>query len=218
VRARRHPIYERPPRSTARRIRLRLGPPQRLRRSSSWAAAGQPRQPGAVGPDRARVGRRGERATAHGRGRARRLRSRRHERGHRRTHEVKHRLDRGLASRRPDGPRLEQPRPNARWSKRRHRRRDRALEERIADAALFEDGVNGASHHLDLLGKLGGELEVGRRGRGPVLHTAVPTWQAGDTIPLGADRMLRVIETPVRRRRAGVSRRADVERRASAPA
>jgi hypothetical protein len=48
---------------------------------------------------------------------------------------------------------------------------------------------------LDLLGKLGGELEVGRRGRGPVLHTAVPTWQAGDTIPLGADRMLRVIET-----------------------
>ena len=29
----------------------------------------------------------------------------------------------------------------------------------------------------------------------PVLHTAVPNWQAGDTIPLGADRMLRVIET-----------------------
>ena len=27
----------------------------------------------------------------------------------------------------------------------------------------------------------------------PVLHTAVPTWQAGDTIPLGADRTLRVI-------------------------
>jgi hypothetical protein len=28
----------------------------------------------------------------------------------------------------------------------------------------------------------------------PVLHAAVPTWRAGDTIPLGADRMLRVIE------------------------
>jgi hypothetical protein len=28
-----------------------------------------------------------------------------------------------------------------------------------------------------------------------VLHTAVPTWQAGDTIPLGAGRALRVIET-----------------------
>jgi hypothetical protein len=28
----------------------------------------------------------------------------------------------------------------------------------------------------------------------PVLHTAVPTWQAGDTIPLGANRTLRVLE------------------------
>ena len=28
-----------------------------------------------------------------------------------------------------------------------------------------------------------------------VLHTAVPTWRAGDTIPPGADRMLRVVET-----------------------
>jgi hypothetical protein len=28
-----------------------------------------------------------------------------------------------------------------------------------------------------------------------VLHTAVPNWQAGDTISLGADRMLRVVET-----------------------
>jgi hypothetical protein len=27
------------------------------------------------------------------------------------------------------------------------------------------------------------------------LHTAVPNWQAGDTIPLGADKMLRVIKT-----------------------
>jgi hypothetical protein len=26
-------------------------------------------------------------------------------------------------------------------------------------------------------------------------HTAVPTWHAGDTIPLGAGRTLRVIET-----------------------
>jgi hypothetical protein len=29
----------------------------------------------------------------------------------------------------------------------------------------------------------------------PVLQTAVPTWQAGGTIPLGADKTLRVIET-----------------------
>jgi hypothetical protein len=29
----------------------------------------------------------------------------------------------------------------------------------------------------------------------PTLHTAVPNWQFADTIPLGADRMLRVIET-----------------------
>jgi hypothetical protein len=29
----------------------------------------------------------------------------------------------------------------------------------------------------------------------PVLHTAVPTWRVGDTIPLGKDRTLRVIET-----------------------
>jgi hypothetical protein len=28
-----------------------------------------------------------------------------------------------------------------------------------------------------------------------MLHTAVPNWRAGDTIPLGADRTLRVIET-----------------------
>ena len=31
--------------------------------------------------------------------------------------------------------------------------------------------------------------------RTPVLQTVVPTWDVGDTIPLGADRMLRVIET-----------------------
>jgi hypothetical protein len=28
----------------------------------------------------------------------------------------------------------------------------------------------------------------------PALHTVVPNWRAGDTIPLGADRTLRVIE------------------------
>jgi hypothetical protein len=38
------------------------------------------------------------------------------------------------------------------------------------------------------------ELEDGTPADPPVLHTAVPNWQAGDTIPLGADRMLRVIE------------------------
>jgi hypothetical protein len=39
------------------------------------------------------------------------------------------------------------------------------------------------------------ELEDGTPADPPVLHTAVPTWQAGDTIPLGADRALRVVAT-----------------------
>jgi hypothetical protein len=29
----------------------------------------------------------------------------------------------------------------------------------------------------------------------PTFHTVVPTWRPGDTIPLGADRTLRVIDT-----------------------
>ena len=33
-----------------------------------------------------------------------------------------------------------------------------------------------------------------RTGRPPTLHTAVPNWSPGDTIPLGRDRTLRVIE------------------------
>jgi hypothetical protein len=39
------------------------------------------------------------------------------------------------------------------------------------------------------------EHEDGTPADPPTLHTAVPNWQAGDTIPLGADRMLRVVET-----------------------
>jgi hypothetical protein len=39
------------------------------------------------------------------------------------------------------------------------------------------------------------EHEDGTPADPPVLHTAVPTWQAGDTISLGADRTLTVIET-----------------------
>jgi hypothetical protein len=39
------------------------------------------------------------------------------------------------------------------------------------------------------------ENEDGTPADPPVLHTAVPNWQAGDTIPIGADRMLRVVET-----------------------
>jgi hypothetical protein len=35
------------------------------------------------------------------------------------------------------------------------------------------------------------EHEYGTPADPPMLHTAVPTWQAGDTIPLGADRTLR---------------------------
>jgi hypothetical protein len=39
------------------------------------------------------------------------------------------------------------------------------------------------------------EDEDGTPADPPVLHTAVPNWQAGDTIPLGADEVLRVIKT-----------------------
>jgi hypothetical protein len=39
------------------------------------------------------------------------------------------------------------------------------------------------------------EHEDGTPADPPVLHTAVPNWSAGDTIPLDADKMLRVIET-----------------------
>jgi hypothetical protein len=39
------------------------------------------------------------------------------------------------------------------------------------------------------------EHEDGTPADPPVLHAAVPTWNAGDTIPLGRDRILRVIET-----------------------
>jgi hypothetical protein len=37
------------------------------------------------------------------------------------------------------------------------------------------------------------EHEDGTPADPPVLHTAVPTWDVSDTIPLGADRTLRVI-------------------------
>jgi hypothetical protein len=40
-------------------------------------------------------------------------------------------------------------------------------------------------------------LEDGTPADPPVLHTAVSNSQAGNTIPLGADRMLRVVETRV---------------------
>jgi hypothetical protein len=39
------------------------------------------------------------------------------------------------------------------------------------------------------------EHQDGTPAEPPVLHTAVPNWHEGDTIPLGADRMLRVTET-----------------------
>jgi hypothetical protein len=38
------------------------------------------------------------------------------------------------------------------------------------------------------------EYEDGTPADPPVLKTAVPNWQVGDTIPLGADRRLVVIE------------------------
>jgi hypothetical protein len=37
-------------------------------------------------------------------------------------------------------------------------------------------------------------LEDGTPADPPMLETAVPNWRAGDTIPLGRDRILRVIE------------------------
>jgi len=39
------------------------------------------------------------------------------------------------------------------------------------------------------------EKEDGTPADPPVLHTAVPTWRVGDTIPLGAGMALRIIET-----------------------
>jgi hypothetical protein len=38
------------------------------------------------------------------------------------------------------------------------------------------------------------EMADGTPADPPLLHTAAPTWEAGDTIPLGRDRDLRVIE------------------------
>jgi hypothetical protein len=38
------------------------------------------------------------------------------------------------------------------------------------------------------------EKEDGTPADPPTLHTAVPTWHAGDTIPLSAERALRVVE------------------------
>jgi hypothetical protein len=38
------------------------------------------------------------------------------------------------------------------------------------------------------------EQEDGTPADPPVLHTAVPTWDVGDTIPLTRDKTLRVIE------------------------
>jgi hypothetical protein len=38
------------------------------------------------------------------------------------------------------------------------------------------------------------EREDGTRAEPPTLKTAVPNWSAGDTIPLGRDKTLRVVE------------------------
>jgi len=43
------------------------------------------------------------------------------------------------------------------------------------------------------------ELEHGTPADPPTFETAVPTWRAGDTIPLGRDNVLRVIEVGPRR-------------------
>jgi hypothetical protein len=41
------------------------------------------------------------------------------------------------------------------------------------------------------------ESEDGTPADPPVLHTAVPNWSAGDTIPLSAERAFRVVEVRV---------------------
>jgi hypothetical protein len=38
------------------------------------------------------------------------------------------------------------------------------------------------------------ELKDGTPADPPTFHTAVPNWDAGDTVPLGRDRALRVVE------------------------
>ena len=38
-------------------------------------------------------------------------------------------------------------------------------------------------------------LEDGTPAEPPTLDTAVPNWRAGDTIPMGRDRILRVVKT-----------------------
>jgi hypothetical protein len=42
------------------------------------------------------------------------------------------------------------------------------------------------------------ELEDGTPADPPTFKTAVPSWRLGDTIPLGRDRKLRVIDTRLR--------------------
>ena len=58
------------------------------------------------------------------------------------------------------------------------------------------------------------EHEDGTPADPPVLHTAVPNWSAGDTIPLSAERTLRVVEIrpSTGGREPGASRRARLRR------
>jgi len=49
-----------------------------------------------------------------------------------------------------------------------------------------ENRMAGFTHKL--------ELEDGTAADPPILDTAVPNWRAGDTIPLGQDKILRVID------------------------
>jgi hypothetical protein len=48
------------------------------------------------------------------------------------------------------------------------------------------------------------ELEDGTLAEPPKLDTAVPNWSAGDVIPLGRDRILRVIDTRLGRNRTKI--------------
>jgi hypothetical protein len=69
---------------------------------------------------------------------------------------------------------------------------------RSADANEAERAARGSAVAADRVGSFAFKLELedGRAADPPTLKTAVPKWNAGDTIPLGRERTLRVIDVP----------------------
>jgi hypothetical protein len=64
---------------------------------------------------------------------------------------------------------------------------------RYASPAVRPQPIIGREHRMAFIFRL--VLENGTPADPPTLDTAVPNWRPGDTIPLGAGRILRVIET-----------------------